>query len=259
MPFSISDAPGFFQREMNKILGEVKGVVSMMDDILVTGCTKEEHDLRLEEVMAKIERSAMTLNKSKCESAVKEVKFLGQIFNKDGIKVDLEKERAIKETPAPTDISGLNSFLAMVNYLSSRILSEIEVPSRELERRKNDQLGPDRQQDSFEKVKVITQAPILALFDYSRNHRVTADASAQSLGAAILDESPDRSWQPVAYASRKLTETKRHYGRIEEALAITCAWEKFDFHLVGRILEIDTDHKPLVPLLGSKDLCDLPL
>ena len=48
------------------------------------------------------------------------------------------------------------------------------------------------QQDSFEKVKEMkTQAPILALFDYSRNHRVTADASAHSLGAELLQESPD--------------------------------------------------------------------
>lgn len=263
MPFGISAAPEFFQRQMNKILGDSKGVVCMMDDILVTGSTKEEHDLRLEEVLAKIERSGMTLNKDKCEFAVQEVKFLGHILNKHGIRVDPEKERAIKEMPAPTDISGLKRFLAMVNYLSrfSPILSEIEVPLRELERRKNDWLWTDRQQDSFEKVKeVITQAPILALFDYSRNHRVTADASAHSLGAALLQESPDGSWQPVAYASRKLTETERRYGQIEkEALAITWACEKFDFYLVGRIFEIETDHKPLVPLLGSKDLCDLPL
>ena len=49
---------------MNKTLGESKGVVRMMDDILVTGSTKEKHDLRMEEVLAKIERSGMTLNRT---------------------------------------------------------------------------------------------------------------------------------------------------------------------------------------------------
>ena len=104
----------------------------MMDDILVTRSRKEEHDLRLEEVLAKIERSGMTLNKDKCEFAVQEVKFLGHILNKHGIRVDPEKERAIKEMPAPTDISGLKRFLAMVNNLSrfSPMLSEIEVQHR---------------------------------------------------------------------------------------------------------------------------------
>ena len=65
---------------------------------------------------------------------------------------------------------------------------------------------------------------------------------------------------PVAYASRKLTDAERRYGQIEkEALAITWACEKFDFYLVGRQFEVETDHKPLNPLLGSKDLSELPL
>ena len=45
----------------------------------------------------------------------------------------------------------------------------------------------------------------------------------------------------------------------KESLAITWACEKFDFYLVGTDFEIETDHKPLVPLLGEKDLSNLPL
>ena len=60
------------------------------------------------------------------------MKFLGHVLNKHGIRLDPEKERAIKEMPAPTVISGLKMFLEMVNYLSrfSPILSEIEVQLR---------------------------------------------------------------------------------------------------------------------------------
>ena len=64
----------------------------------------------------------------------------------------------------------------------------------------------------------------------------------------------------MAYASRKLTDAERRYGRIEkEALAITWACGKFDFYLVGRRLEIEMDHKPLISILRSKDLSELPL
>ena len=60
----------------------------MMDDILVVGKNREEHDKRLWEVLLKIEKAGMTLNKSKCEFGVKEVKFLGHILSTKGISVD---------------------------------------------------------------------------------------------------------------------------------------------------------------------------
>lgn len=67
-------------------------------------------------------------------------------------------------------------------------------------------------------------------------------------------------WQPVAFASRKLTEAERKYAQIEkEALAITWACEQFDYFIVGKEFEVKKDHKPLVKLLGEKDLSDLPL
>ena len=64
----------------------------------------------------------------------------------------------------------------------------------------------------------------------------------------------------MAFVSRKLTEVERKYAQIEkEALAIMWACEKFDYFLVGTEFEVETDHKPLVKLLGEKDLSDLPL
>lgn len=49
----------------------------MMDDILVIGKTREDHDNRLEEVVTRIEGAGMTLNKEKCEYGVQKVKFVG--------------------------------------------------------------------------------------------------------------------------------------------------------------------------------------
>ena len=54
-------------------------------------------------------------------------------------------------------------------------------------------------------------------------------------------------------ASRSLSETERHYAQTEkEAFAITWALEKFCEHVLGKIIHIETDHKPLIPLLGQK-------
>ena len=263
MPFGISAAPEFFQRQVSKIIGQQQGVVCMMDDILVVGKNKEEHDIRLHEVLDKLNRAGLTLNREKCQFGVDEVKFLGHILNKEGIRIDPEKEKAIKEMPAPIDRKSLRRFLAMVNYLGrfSPLLAEVERPLRLLDKNNAAWCWNEEQQKGFEKIKeIISTAPVLTLFDNSSKHRITADASKHTLGAALLQMNREGRWQPVAYASRKMSEAEQKYGQIEkEALAVAWACDKFDFYLVGRDFEVETDHKPLVPLLGNKDLSDLPL
>ena len=107
--------------------------------------------------------------------------------------------------------------------------------------------------------ELLTTFPTLVKFEVEKKHRITADASKHSLGAALLQKE-EIGWLPVSYASRTMTETEQRYAQIEkEALAVTWACQKFDFFLVGRTFLIETDHKPLVPLLGNKDLSELPI
>ena len=74
----------------------------------------------------------------------------------------------------------------------------------------------------------------------------------------LLHEST-HGWKPVAYASRSMNETKQRYAQIEkEALAITWACNKFSDYILGRKFLIETDHKPLIPLLNAKHLDTLP-
>ena len=62
-------------------------------------------------------------------------------------------------------------------------------------------------------------------------------------------------WKPVAYASCSLSNTERRYSQIEkEALAIAWACEKFANYVLGKAIHLETDHKPLVPLLNRTKL-----
>ena len=60
LPFGITSAPEHFQRRMNEILQGLPGVVCHVDDILVTGKNKEEHDSRLHTVLKKLEAAGVT-------------------------------------------------------------------------------------------------------------------------------------------------------------------------------------------------------
>ena len=56
-----------------------------------------------------------------------------------------------------------------------------------------------------------------------------------------------------------MSETERRYAQFEkEALATTWACEKFANFLIAKHFLVETDHKPLVPLLGVKHLDTLP-
>ena len=56
-----------------------------------------------------------------------------------------------------------------------------------------------------------------------------------------------------------MTETEKRYTQIEkEALAVTWVCEKCSTYILGMKFLIETDHKPLVPLLGTKHLDSLP-
>lgn len=50
LPFGITSASEIFQREMSTLLRKHKGTVVVMDDILVYGKDKAEHDRNLKEV-----------------------------------------------------------------------------------------------------------------------------------------------------------------------------------------------------------------
>ena len=52
---------------------------------------------------------------------------------------------------------------------------------------------------------------------------------------------------------------EKRYAQIEkEALVVTWACSKFSNYILGRPFLIETDHKPLVPILSTKHLDDLP-
>ena len=101
---------------------------------------------------------------------------------------------------------------------------------------------------------------MLALYNPTSDAIVSADASSYGLGAVMMQKQPDHQWKPIVYASRSLTPTEEKYAQIEkEALGITWASERFSEYLVGRCFKVETDHKLLVSLLGTKNLEDLPV
>ena len=246
---------------MEKILAGLPGVLCHMDDVLIFGKNVQEHDTRLEQVLLQIQAAGATLNQEKCQFRKSTLKFLGHLVDATGIRPDPDKTSAIANMPTPQNISDLRCFMGMINQLGkfSSNLAELTQPLRELLSKKNEWMWGEAQDEAFAKVKSeLTKPTVLALFDVNPDLKLSADASSYGLGAVLLQNN-NSSWQPVAFASRVMSDTERRYAQVEkEALAITWACEKFSNYILGKMFTIETDHKPLVPLLGTKNLDSLP-
>lgn len=103
LPFGVSSAPELFQKSMYKYFGDINGVVLYFDDVLPCAQTKEKHDKILEKVMERAGSLNIKCNMEKLQFCVKEVKYIGFLFNEEGIKPDKERIKSILDLKKPND------------------------------------------------------------------------------------------------------------------------------------------------------------
>ena len=149
----------------------------------------------------------------------------------------------------------------MVNYLGkfSPSLSEKTGALRELLKKDCDWFWGAAQAAEFICLKkMLTETPVLVPYCVDRETMISADSSSFGLGAAVLQKVEDR-WRPVAYASRTLNKAESRYAQVEKgALALCWACGKFRYYIAGKEILVETDHKPLLAVLDSKELSKLP-
>ena len=77
---------------------------------------------------------------------------------------------------------------------------------------------------------MITKEVTLRVYDRIKPVTLQVDASSKRLGATLLQEG-----QPVAFASKSLTDAETRYANIErELLAVLFGCRKFHTYLYGR-------------------------
>ena len=116
MPFGISETSGIFQRTIETVLKNTPNTFVHMDDILVSGKTRKEHDTNLEQVFHKLQTAGFRVKKEKCILAVNQLTFLAHNISDQGISPLQDKVEAILQVPAPTDVTQLQPHLGMIIY-----------------------------------------------------------------------------------------------------------------------------------------------
>ena len=228
----------------------------IVDDILIWAATLEELFERVSKILQKCTELRVTISEKKLQIGTS-VKFAGYVISQTGITPDPEKVSAIRDFPAPTDVSGLRSFLGLANQLGSFLpdLSQATSHLRTLLKKGTAFVWTADIQIQFEKAKEILCSPMCVKpFDPTLKTSVLTDASClHGLGYILLQWSEDGNPRIIQCGSFALTPAQKNYAVIElEMLSIVRAVEKCRFYLQGADdFEIITDHKPLVGIMGK--------
>ena len=189
LPFGISSAPELYHRVVHEMFEGIANIDTSMDDIIVWGKTRDEHDVALRRVLEKARMNNLKLNKDKCQFGVTEVTFLGDRLTQNGVQPDVEKVIAIQEMPQPSSVKELQRFLGMVTYLARWIpdLSSVAAPLRILLNKNIQWMWDVQQEQAWLKLKnMLMDRPVLQFYDVNRQTKISSDANKDGLGACRL-------------------------------------------------------------------------
>jgi hypothetical protein len=198
----------------------------------------------LKRVLDRLREHQLYAKLSMCNFLTHELKYLGHLVGKDGLKPDPEKIEVINKWPTPTSVHQVRQFLGLANYFRKFIArySLMAAPLTSLTSTKRPWVWGEVEQHAFQKIKdALTSSPVLVLPDMTKPFelKVISDASDVGVGAILLQD--DR---PVAYFSKKLNKAERNYSTTKKELAgVMYALKEWRCYLLGKSFKVITDHK----------------
>ena len=257
VPFGLKMSQDIFQMRMDDIVAQCPSVLAIHDDVFIYRKNNRDHDANIINLF-NVAQKGLIFNSKKCTIKQESVTFFGGVFSAEGYSPDPEKIQGISEMTPPQMKQELQSFLGAVKYLQTFVphLSLNTEPLWALLKKENCFAWDENTNTCFQKVKSQLQKALLRpLRYYDRSKLVTlqCDASLNGLGACIIQDG-----QPIAFASKSITDTETHYANIKrELLAIVYGCEKFHTYLYRRTFIVETDHKPL-EMISLKNLTVAP-
>ena len=228
MPFGAKMSQDVFQMKMDLIMEKSPGVISIHDDIVIYGTSDQDHDANLINLLNVAQLEGLVLNSKKLELKRPKVSFFGAEYSREGMHPCPKKIQGITEMTPPIDKQQLASFIGMVTYMGNFVphLSHHTEPLRVM--LKQDALfhWDEMANSNFQKIKDLiakTASQPLRYYDRTKPVTVQADASQRGLGACLVQEG-----QPIAFASKSLTDTETRYTNVGVLLHSTSIADSSD-------------------------------
>ena len=171
LPFGLTNTPATFKSCMNHIFRQQlrKFLLIFFDDILIYSKTWEEHLQYIQEVLNILETESLYAKFSKCEFGLEEILYLGNKINVEGVSVDEDKIKVIKEWSRPKNLTQLRGFIGLCSYYRRFVkgFSKIASPLTDLTR-KSAFAWNEKAQEAFDEPKIImSSCPVLSIPDFA--------------------------------------------------------------------------------------------
>ena len=251
--FGIAASPSIWQRTMDQILKDIPNTSCILDDIIITGKSDEEH---LETVLQRLQDYNLRVNRDKCSFFREEITYCGHKINANGLHKTQDKIKAVINAPVPENVTQLRAFLGLVNYYSHFLpnMASVLHPLYQLLKKDRKYAWTAAAQNAFDTVKeMITSDTVLTHYNPDLHVKLACDSSAYGLGAVISHVMENGEERPIAFASRTLNAAEKNYAQIhKEALSLVWGVKKFHCMLFARKFTLVTDHQPLISIFGPK-------
>ena len=267
MLYGLCNALATFQRFMQNCLGELNLTYALiyLDNVIVFSQTKEEQIHCLWVVFGWFLEHELKLKPSKCHFLQDEITFLAHEISADGMKPGTANLKAIVEMAPPktyteiqlfTDMTGFfRQFIKGYSKIAKPLNDLLEGDASKLKKKELELMAEALQAFEDLKMKCMT-APILIFADFKKLFQLETDASKERLGAILLQESDDRQYHPVAFASHELKggEPKYHSSKLEFLALKWAVTEQFCEYLQYQPFTVCMDNNLLTYILMPLNL-----
>lgn len=228
-PFGARNSCAEFQSAMNRIFREglFTRCVIYVDDILVFGNTREEHNRNLEWVLQRCVENDVKLKIEKCSFLQHEVEYLGFLISSNTIKPIPSKIESLRSTKPPRDKTELRSIIGKLNFYSRFVPNYskgLECLRGLLIKDKDFQWRESHQKTLETLISKLNQVETQYLVSSDSNKIIVLVVHPDSLEAILLSEDE----RLIMRTSRLLSTAEANYSFIEkQLLALVLAMNKF--------------------------------
>lgn len=193
-----------------------KFVEVYFDDILVYSNNLDEHIKHLYTIFSVLREHQLYTNLKKCTFCMEFVVFLGYFVSSQGIRVDEEKVKVIRDWPTSKNANEVRSFHGLASFYRRFVkdFSSIAASLNELVKKNAIFKWTDAHDRAFQNLKdKLTNALLLCLPNFDKAFEIECDASGIGIRVVLMQDS-----KLIAYFSEKLSVGALNYPTYDKEL-----------------------------------------